>query len=102
MKPDSAAPAHVPVPAGKLVRSPPAVLLHPKVSPRSAATVLPALCPLVGQRTAQERCSLKCSRIWSNSQSHAGPYPSGDGLLPLNRGRESVTAIPTFRDRAEE
>src|ERR1700675_2873809 len=102
MQPESAAPAHVPVPAGKLVRSPPAVLLHPKVLLRFAATVLPALCPLAGPRIARGRCLLIYSRISSNSQSHAGPYPSGDGLLPLNRGRESATAIPTYPGRAEE
>src|SRR5258708_40354927 len=96
------APARAPDPTGKPVPPPQGVFLFRKVPFHLAATAPPARYPLIGRPIAPAGRSLIYSRIWSNSQSHAGPCPSGDGLLPLNRGRESVTAIPTFRVRAEE
>src|SRR6266446_674776 len=96
------APAREPDPAGKPVPPPQFVFLLRKVPYHLAATAPPARYPLIGRPIAPAGRSLIYSRISRNSQSHAGRCPTGDGLLPLNRGRESATAIPAYPGRAEE
>src|ERR1700735_3421766 len=90
-----------PVLADKLLRSLITVSHQPLGSSHFAQSARRAQSPSTRRRIVQASCSLKCSRILSNSQSLAGQCPAGGESLPRDRGRDGANATPVCRGRAE-
>src|SRR5882672_7257446 len=102
MIPGLAVLAHEPDPSGMPAPSPEAAILLATALPQSDAFAPPARPPSIRRSLAQASHLPVYIRIWSNSQSLAGPCPGGDGLPLRNPVPGCANAIPVFPDRAEE